>query len=64
MTNIRPNELKELLLLCTQNATFSFNKQFYLQKSVIAMGSSLAPVIAGSLIKNWEEVYYQYYIFL
>ena len=45
--NMKPNELKELLLLCTKDVRFSSNGQFYLQKDSIAMGYPLGPVIAG-----------------
>ena len=47
VTNIRLNELKELLLLCIKILHFSFNVQFLLQKYGIAMGFPLGLVIAG-----------------
>ena len=40
-------KLKNLLILCTKNVHFSLNGQLYLQKDGIAMGSPLAPVMAG-----------------
>ena len=38
ITNTTLNELKELLLLCTENVHFSFNGQFYLQKDMYSNG--------------------------
>ena len=55
ITNITPNELKELLLLCTKYVHFSFNEQLYLQKDGIAMGSPLGPVIAGIFMIEFER---------
>ena len=39
--------MKELLLLCTKNAHFTFNNKIYQQCDGVAMGSPLGPVIAG-----------------
>ena len=55
ITNIAPNELKELLLHCTKYVHFSFNDQFYLQKDGIAMGFPLGPVIAGIFLVELER---------
>ena len=55
VTNIILNELKELLLLCTKNVQFSFNRQFFLQKDGIAMGSLLGPIITGIFMVELEK---------
>ena len=54
-TNITKKELKDLLILCTKNAHFSFNAQLYLQKDGIAMGSPLGPVTAGIFMVELER---------
>ena len=41
VTNIPPTELKELVLLFTNNVHFSFNRQFYLQKGCYCNGVSV-----------------------
>ena len=55
LTNITPNELKELLQLCTKNVHFSFNGQFYLQKDGITMGSPLGSVMGGIFMVEWKR---------
>ena len=55
--------MKELLLLCTKNAYFTFNNIIYQQCDGVPMGSPLGPVIVGiftvelekSLIPNLTE---------
>ena len=49
-TNISKKEMKELLLLCTKNAHFTFNNEIYQQCDGKAIGSPLGPVIAGIFI--------------
>ena len=39
--------MKELLLLCTKNAHFTFKNEIYQQCAGVVMGSPLGPVIAG-----------------
>ena len=46
-TNIKRSEMKELLLLYTNNVYFMFNSDIYQQCNSVAMGSPLGPVIAG-----------------
>ena len=52
------------LLICTRNDYFTFNNEIYVQNDGVAMGSPLAPVLAGffmaelentQLIKNWRH---------
>ena len=56
VTNIKLNEIKELVLLCTKNGHFSFNGQFSLQKDGIAMGSSLGSVVASIFMVELERI--------
>ena len=61
--NVSKKEMKELLLLCTKKAHFTFNNEIHQQYDGVAMGSPLGPKIAGifmvelekSLIPNWME---------
>ena len=39
-------ELKELLILCTKNFSFSFGANTFIQSDGVAMGSSLGPLLA------------------
>ena len=54
-TNIKRSEMKELLLLCTKNAHFTFNDDIYQQCDGVAMGSLLGPVIAGIIMVELER---------
>ena len=54
-TNIKRSEMKELLLLCTKNAHFTFNDDIYQQCDGVAMGSPLGPVIAGIIMVELER---------
>ena len=63
--------MKELLLLCTKNAHFTFNGQIYIQVDGVAMGSSLAPLLADilmielerSLIPNLQKItFWRHYV--
>ena len=47
--------MKELLLLCTKNAHFTFNNEIYQQCDGVAMGSPLGPVIAGIFMVELEK---------
>ena len=38
--------MKELLLLCTKKAHFTFNGKIYMQVDDVAMGSPAGPVLA------------------
>ena len=54
-TNIKRSEMKELLLLCTKNAHFTFNDDIYQQCDGVAMGSPLGPVIAGIIMVELDR---------
>ena len=54
-TKISRKEMKDLLLLCTKNVHFSYDNKLYNQKDGVAMGSPLAPVIAGILMVDLEK---------
>ena len=45
--NITRKELKKLFLFATSQTHFIFNSKFYNQIDAVAMGSSLAPVLAN-----------------
>ena len=53
-TNISKKEIKELLLLCTKNAYFTFNNIIY-QCDGVPMGSPLGPVIVGIFMVELEK---------
>ena len=63
-TSLTKKEMEELLLLCTKNVHFTFNGQIYIQVDGVAMGSSLAPLLADifmielerSLIPNLQKM--------
>ena len=70
-TSFTKKEMKELLLLCTKNAHFTFNGQIYIQVDGVAMGSSLAPLLADilmielerSLIPNLQKItFWRHYV--
>ena len=54
-TNISKKEMKEILLLCTKAAHFTFNNEIYQQRDGVAMGSPLGPVIAGIFMVELEN---------
>ena len=54
-TNIKRPEMKELLLLCSENVHFTFDNNIYQRCDDVAMQSSLGPVIAGSFIAELER---------
>ena len=53
-TNIKKNEMKQLLFLCTENVHFSYNGIIYQQCDRVAMGSPLGPVLAGIFMVHLE----------
>ena len=56
VTSITKNEIKEMLILCTENAYFTFECRTYVQTDGVAMGSPLGPVLADIFmieLKNW-----------
>ena len=52
VTNINRSERKEMMLLCTKNAHFSYNQVIYTQTDGATMGSFLGPVLAGIFMVN------------
>ena len=56
VTSITKNEIKEMLILCTENVYFTFECRTYVQTDGIAMGSPLGPVLADIFmieLENW-----------
>ena len=48
-------ELKELLILCTKNFSFSFGANTFIQSDGVAMGSSLGPLLAHIFLVELEN---------
>jgi hypothetical protein len=46
----------ELLEVCVKTTYFQVEDRFYRQKSSVAMGSSLSPVISNIFIEYFEEL--------
>ena len=46
-TILTKNEMKNILISCTINFHFRFNKEIYIQNDKTAMGSPLGPILAG-----------------
>ena len=46
-TRITKSEMRELIMLCTKGVHFTFNDEMFIQIDVVAMGSPLAPMLAG-----------------
>ena len=55
VTNFTRSEMKEMLLLRTKNAHFSYNNDISIQRDGVAMGSPLGPVLAGILMVNLKR---------
>ena len=53
-TSLTKKEMEELLLLCTKNVHFTFNGQIYIQVDGVAMGSSLAHLLADIFMIELE----------
>ena len=49
-TGIPKQEMKELLILCTNNVLFTFNNETYIQVDGVAVSSPLGPVLANIFI--------------
>ena len=47
--------MKELILLCTKNVHFTFNGETFTQVDDVAMGSPLAPILAGIFMVELER---------
>ena len=54
-TNIPRKEMKDLLLLCTNNVHFTYEGKVYQQLDGVAMESPLGPVIAGIFMVELES---------
>ena len=54
-TKRNKREMKELIKLCTKDVLFNFNGTTYVQKDRVAMGSLLAPVLAGIFMVELER---------
>ena len=50
-------ELKELLIICTQESHFQFNGTYYDQVDGVAMGSPLGPLFANFFMADFENKY-------
>jgi hypothetical protein len=48
-------ELKKLLIICTQESHFQFNGKYYDQIDGVAMGSPLGPLFANVFMSNFER---------
>ena len=55
-TKISRKDMKNLLMLCTKNAHFTFGNNIYQQEDGVAMGSPLGPVLAGIFMVHLERV--------
>ena len=53
--NLTRNELKKLLIICTQESHFQFNGKFYDQIDGVAMGSPLGPLFANVFMSHFER---------
>ena len=49
------DELRRLLLMCTENVQFKFNGQIYRQNDGVAMGSPLGPLLADVFLSKLEN---------
>ena len=54
-TRITKNQIRELILLCTKNVHFTFNGETFTEVDGVAMGSPLAPILAGIFIVELER---------
>ena len=54
-TRVTKNEMKEFILLCTKGVHFAFNGEKCTQKDGVAMGSPLAPILAGIFMVEVEK---------
>ena len=51
------DELKHLLIVCTQQSHFQFNNEFFDQIDGVSMGSPLGPLFANIFMANFEKVH-------
>ena len=53
--NLNREELKKLLIICTQKSHFQFNGNYYEQIDGVAMGSPLGPLFASFFMSSFER---------
>ena len=53
--SISRNDVKELLLLCTEKVQLTFNGKIYMQVDGVAMGSPLGPVLADIFKRQYFQ---------
>ena len=54
-TKIKRENMRELLLLCTQEVPFTFNGETYMQVDGVMMGSPLGPLFANIFMCDLEN---------
>ena len=47
--------MKEMLILCTKNVHFTYNRKIFVQTDGIAMGSPIGPVLADIFMSKLEK---------
>ena len=52
---LNKDELKKLLIVCTQESHFQFNNEFFDQVDGVSMGSPLGPLFANIFMADFEE---------
>ena len=56
------DQLKKLLIICTQESHFKFNGKYHDQIDGVSMGSPLGPLLANKLMANIDNIYMTIYI--
>ena len=54
LDGISCNKIVELIKLCVQNSSFTFNGEFFSQTFGIAMGNPLSPILANLYMEYFE----------
>ena len=54
-TNIKREDMKSLLLMCTKSVPFTFNDDMYIQTKGVSMGSPLGPLLANVFMCELEN---------
>ena len=52
---LNKKEMKNLLILCTQNVHFTLSKEICIQNHGVVMGLPLSPTLAGSFMAQLEN---------
>ncbi|CAF0897904.1 unnamed protein product [Brachionus calyciflorus] len=52
---LKRDELKHLLIVCTQESHFQFNGEYFDQTDGVAMGSPLGPLFANIFMSEFEK---------